>query len=314
MGVRALTVVLAALALAACSSAGTRSPGLEGGTTPLLLVEGPGSQTQPLVRIRIAGVGPFAFALDTGASQSLVDRSVARRVDAPIVARGRVIVGVGGVARADVARIERWRTGSVRLPAARVAVLAGRLGGSGARSGRRVRGLLGSDVLSRYGLVVVDYERERLSLGSAPQDLAAWRSAPLRIVRGAEGSRLAMIDLDLGGETVAFVLDTGASRSAVDRELAHRLRLGVVARDQIVMGVGGVRRADLVRVRGWSASGIRLPQARAAVLDVPRVPRGLAPGPAFLGLLGSDVLRRFGAVTIDYENGRLWLRGRSATE
>lgn len=272
-----------------------------------MLVDGPAQQTQALVRVFVAGEGPFRFTLDTGASQSLVDRRLARDVDAPIVARGRPVVGVAGAARADVARLERWRVGSVRLPSVRVAVVPLRAAtGTGARPSR---GLLGSDVLRRFGLVTVDYANGRLVLGrDQPIDRSRWRSVDLRVVRGLGGSTLIFANVAIGGETVPFAVDTGASRSAIEAGLAARSGLEVRAREQTVVGIGGVVSADVVEVRRWNVAGVRLPRSLAAAIDFPDAPPG-APFPRLRGLLGSDVLRQFGAIAIDFDEGLLWLRG-----
>jgi predicted aspartyl protease len=116
-------------------------------------------ETLALVPVRINGHGPYPFAVDTGASSSLIDARLAGKLHLPDQGSAGLLNGVAGSAQASKTRLRDWSVGSVRLPAGAIASL--RLTGP---DGKGPAGLLGSDVLSRFGKVAVDYEHSRLIL------------------------------------------------------------------------------------------------------------------------------------------------------
>jgi hypothetical protein len=99
----------------------------------------------------------------------------------------------------------------------------------------------------------------------------------------------------------AFLLDTGSSISSVSRQLAAGLslpRTGKVAR---IDGVATTSRVPLVSITDWRLGRYRLAPEAVAALNMPGSADSVA------GLLGSDELRRFGEVTIDFRHLRLRL-------
>ena len=98
-----------------------------------------------------------------------------------------------------------------------------------------------------------------------------------------------------------FVLDTGASMSALDKVLVRKLRLRKTGENAQVTGVTGASLLPLVRVPSWSVGGQSLTGRELPMIDL---------GGDYAGLLGSDELRRFGAIRIDFRAARLVLRDR----
>jgi len=111
-----------------------------------------------VVDVRVNGLGPFRFILDTGAARSIVSDDLARELRAPVVAKSDVVTSAGTDMRLVV------RLGSVALASSRVDGLLApviprdRL----LRLGPRVRGLLGQDFLSTFNYTL-DYRRARLT-------------------------------------------------------------------------------------------------------------------------------------------------------
>ena len=125
----------------------------------LKVIAGKGRNTIVLVPVFINGRGPYPFALDTGASQSLIDSTVARALRLQVVGSSPPLHGITGGGRGQAVQVTNWRAGGVRLPADTISsfkLLTA--GGSGPA------GLLGSDILSRYGKIAVDYDRDLLLL------------------------------------------------------------------------------------------------------------------------------------------------------
>ncbi len=128
---------------------------------PLTIVSGPGGTVLALVPVYINGQGPFGFALDTGASMTVVDNSVVQQLNLPIVGSAGEATGVGGMVTAQLVRVDNWRVGNVNLPPQTIATV--NLPGSNTQRG--LKGLLGSDILSQYGEISVNYDRKVLTLG-----------------------------------------------------------------------------------------------------------------------------------------------------
>jgi len=126
-------------------------------------------------------------------------------------------------------------------------------------------------------------------------------TVPLRIIN-RDGATIVLVPVSVNGYgPYEFILDTGASSSSVDRRLADRLGLPETGQSANVRGVGGTTVAPMVRLREWRVGGRPLRSRTLVVTDVgdDRVS----------GLLGSDELRRFGKVTVDYSRQRLVLHG-----
>jgi Aspartyl protease len=155
------------LAVAGCCREPRPAPLPEGQqAVRLYVLEGSGGTALALVPVYINDEGPFAFALDTGASHSLVDLEVARKLNLPKAGRPTQITGVTGFSEAIPVRVERWRVGDVELPPWRLVTL------KMPDSGRDVKlaGLFGSDVLSRYGTIQIDYAGQVLILNPKARD------------------------------------------------------------------------------------------------------------------------------------------------
>jgi predicted aspartyl protease len=145
-------------------------PQVAGAGVPLQIIKDPTGSVLALVSITIQDQGPYTFVLDTGASRTVIDRPVVDSLHLEPVPAVPIATDVSGAVEATVVRVAQWRLGDVDLPGAVVAGIE--LSGPNAPGlqqvlGRRVDGLLGSDVLSGYGAITVDYARSTLIL--APQ-------------------------------------------------------------------------------------------------------------------------------------------------
>lgn len=119
-------------------------------------------------------------------------------------------------------------------------------------------------------------------------------------VRESPGGVLVFVDVTIGGEGPhTFLVDTGASTSAIDDDLVEELGLeetGQTAQLSGVIGDGSVR---LYTVEQWSIGDFALEGETIGAVDLGGAAEGSG-AVQFSGLLGSDQLSRFGAVTIDY--------------
>ncbi|GEM_PF-3508866 len=269
------------------------------------VLRGPQHATLLVAAVSIAGRGPYPFLVDSGAAVSIVAPALARSLHlARAPSFSQPLSGVGCTTRPRAVRVSRWRVGRLQLPAARVASLELDIGASG----EQVDGLLGSDVMSRLSALTVDYRAGRATLAPVPARRGRDGVARLVVVRAlGEVAAFAPVRVD-GRGPFPFVVDTGASTSAISSSLAGRLHLGVASRHVRVGGVHCPATASVVSVHRWDVGSVPLASHHLISISFPALPRrrgvtrrGLA------GLVGSDVLSRFGTVTIDYAHGRLLL-------
>ena len=125
---------------------------------PLVVVKAPSGATAALVRVVIHGqVVPML--VDTGATLSVINRTAARLLHLRALGKPHRFCGVTGCALARRVRVANWNVGGVALPTA--VVSSSPIAGLNAHP----FGLLGSDVLSQFGSVTIDYRDKQLILG-----------------------------------------------------------------------------------------------------------------------------------------------------
>ena len=155
----ALVVVFAATAVGAAVARSGGSSNRKTLVVPLQVVK-QGKQVLALVPVKLDGAGPFTFALDTGASRSLVDSQLAAKLHVKKAGSTGKVGGVAGVTRVTLIKVRSWSVGSVKLP--RTTIVMSNLPFGNAYTG--IQGLLGSDMLSRFDVVTIDYGKQQLRL------------------------------------------------------------------------------------------------------------------------------------------------------
>jgi hypothetical protein len=128
----------------------------------LRVLSGPGG-VFAFANVYIRGQGPFAFTVDTGASHSVIDYDLVRRLRLKTIGEPVIVTGITCRGEAGRLRMARWRAGEVELPGGEIQTIDMPEPGGGIE----IDGLLGSDVLSTFGAITVDYESQRLLLGAA---------------------------------------------------------------------------------------------------------------------------------------------------
>src|ERR1700757_4277853 len=110
-------------------------------TVPLVVVRARDGEVAALAKVIIHGRA-FPFLIDTGASVSLVDLALARRLGLKRIGKPVNVSGVGCESAAYRVRLSNWQIGNQTLPA--IIATSTKIAGANGRA----FGLLGSDVLS----------------------------------------------------------------------------------------------------------------------------------------------------------------------
>jgi hypothetical protein len=150
------------LALTGCeiSLGPASSPPGQSISEPVKVIRGANGATLVLAPVTIQGQGPFMFAVDTGASTSLIARSLAQRLGLQAAGGAEPISGIGGVTESIPVQVSNWSTGPIHLPAMTIASASI----PHERSGGGLEGLLGSDIWSRFGSFTLDYSAGTLTV------------------------------------------------------------------------------------------------------------------------------------------------------
>jgi hypothetical protein len=277
-------------------------------------------QVAESLNVCIGGKGPYPFVLDSGAGESTIDTHLARTLHLRDAGPGEELAGVGCTGAAQPVAVPEWSLDGVRLAAQ--TMTASTLPGIGGR-GEPV-GLLGSDVLSRFGAVRIDFTAQTLTFGGpegpVPNQAGTVRGpvgAPpsAALTQGQSGTTVPInVTLTPGqvalnvrvrfgtGPFRSFVVDTGSSQSVVASASARAVKLSGSDLAQRQDTVCSVITVPLVHSGPWSIPGVTLHQQLIGSTNFgPVATNGTQ------GLLGSDQLKRFGWVIFDYAGGRLVL-------
>lgn len=299
----------------ACDGA-TSQPG--GGTRVPLTVSTVDGQVAESLNVCIGGQGPFPFVLDSGAGQSSIDAGLARRLHLAAAGPDSTFAGVGCTGRSQPVSVASWSLDGVPLRSQQLtSATLPQIG----QKGEPV-GLLGSDVLSRFGAVRVDFRAGALVLpGPEGEPLAGGATvhgpagAPPAALTGGAGTTVPLTvtsvpgDVSLGvtvrfggGARRAFVVDTGSSQSVVSTQVTEAASLTGTDRAQRQATVCSVITVPLVHSGRWSVPGLALHPQLLGETDFGSA--GLA---GIEGLLGSDQLARFHWVVLDYRGALMVL-------
>jgi predicted aspartyl protease len=266
------------------------------------------------------GKGPYPFILDSGAGQSTIDAGLAQRLHLASAGAATEFAGVGCTGSAQPVSVDTWSLDGVPLAAQELtAATLPQMGGKGEPDG-----LLGSDVLSRFGAVRIDFDAGALlvpglegaplvqaSLYTGPQGAAV----PAALLQGQTGTTVPLTvtpvpgDVSLsvavrfaGGSRREFVVDTGSSQTVVASSVSRAERLQGTDLAQRQSTVCSDITVPLVHSGSWSVPGLSLHPQLIGSTNF-----GTISLSGTQGLLGSDQLRRYGWVILDYAGGQLVL-------
>ena len=281
-----------------------------------LTVSAVAGQVAESVNVCIGGQGPYPFVLDTGAGQSTIDAHLARRLHLAAAGPSSIFAGVGCTGRAQPVSVGSWSLEGIELaPQQLTAASLPQIGGKG-----EPVGLLGSDVLGRFGAVRIDFAAGTLVVAGAedpplsggtpytgpvgqlgpPVSLTHGQgtTVPLTVTPSPGAVSLGVAVRFHGGAERNFVVDTGSSQSVAATGVSRDENLHGTNLAQRQATVCSVITVPLVHSGPWSVPRVVLHPQLIGETDF-----GVISAGGIEGLLGSDQLRRFGWVVLDYPSG-----------
>ena len=285
---------------------------------PELEIATSGAGRLPTVAVCIDGRGPYRFLVSTGSGSSVVVPALARSLHLRKGDR-TAIRGVTCVTSAQTVKVSNWSMSGLRLSPQELLV---------AKVPRdqlstAPRGIIGSDVLARFGSVRIDYRAHRVLLlgsegaapkgnlyvlgqdkASIPPGLAGGKvelGSPLRVFESPQGTIVAAA-VKIGGHTEQLAVDTGSAGSGLVPAVATSLKLGTRGHKASFSGVGCRGEAPTYSSGAWSLGGSALPSASLVARRIAGSVNG-----GLQGVLGSNVLSADGSVIVDYDGAHLWL-------
>lgn len=253
-----------------------------------------------MIPVHINDTGPFRFVVDTGADRSVVGIGLAQRLALP-VAGTAIVHSVTGPERRGMVTIDALRIGSgvasAQIEGIRLPALSERdLGADG---------LIGIDMLGNQR-VRFDFDANTITLDQPRKSRAADNKAEdgeIVVTARLRRGQLIMTQVKAGGAETQAVIDSGTEVTFGNMALRRKI-------------FAGRREPDMQQVTMLSVTGQTV-QAEAAV--IPRIQIGTMtvenvvvafadlPPFALFGLdkrpallLGSDVMRAFSRVTLDF--------------
>lgn len=257
-----------------------------------------------LAPVHVNGQGPFKFIVDTGANSSVASPRLAAALGlTPQTDAGRFVVhGVTGSIEAATIPVATFRADTMlqtnlRMPVMDGGILAG------------ADGVFGVDALAGRRLVV-DFRNDRIEIGPATRRMTA--PDAIRLKGKLRFGALFLTRAEVGGVSVAAVIDTGAERSIANPALLAALRARAAPMTEVgevaFTGATGVyMQGRLIYLPPLNVSGV------LQIMEMPTIVAdahvfsvwGLANEPALL--VGMDVLGQADLLAIDYKRAEMQL-------
>jgi predicted aspartyl protease len=249
--------------------------------------------------IKIDGKGPYEFAIDTGATQTVISEKLASELQLLPIA-STVVFGIGGVGKVEtkIYKMKELAAGDVTVKNVPVGTFNDPL------ISQFADGILGTSIFSDFK-VTIDYP--------AGQLLLSRKAAP--VPAGAEVlpvwffSNLLLLPLDVNGKRGNFIIDTGAVTTVLSHSMAAELGVNEnTPGAKIDLGIAGVG--------GFEGVVLKIPNVtfktpkntevfpQVVAIDLKQISKMI--GTEVAGILGYDFFSDY-KLTLDYDAGELRL-------
>jgi predicted aspartyl protease len=181
--------------------------------------------------VKINGKGPYRFAIDTGATQTVVSEKLAADAGLESIT-STFVFGIGGAGKVEskVYKMKELVVGDVKVKNTPVGTFSDPL------ISQFADGILGTSIFSDF-IVTVDYPANRLLLSKRADD----KEPKPEILPVWFFSNLLLLPLDVNGKRGNFIVDTGAVTTVLSHSMAAEF--GVTEKTpgaKVDMGIAGV--------------------------------------------------------------------------
>ncbi len=265
--------------------------------------------------------GPYPFVVASGVTQSVIDPSLASALHlkkaTPASAQ---LGGYGCTVTSPFVKAPAMHLKGVALAPQAMAAVKIR-----SWDGQRADGVIGSDVLGRFGAVRLDFTAGKLTVpgpegppplghqlilgqptATPPKSLLHGSTPPVIVplsVVVAPGSIAPYAKVSIGTPgPYAFVLDSGSPHSSIAASLIKVLKLQTSTKMVAPVGVGCSQRVPIVSGASMSLGSTSL------TVTLPRSANFSGPQRAGIqGALGLDALGSYSSIVVDYRDAKLAL-------
>ena len=247
--------------------------------------------------VRVNHQGPFRFVVDSGADRSVIGSGLAARLRLP--AEGRApLRSMAGASEVAVVRIATLGIGASEIPDIVAPALPERFIGA--------QGVIGIDALADQR-IMLDFDRKTVTIQDSRRPAPVEAGEIVVTARRRKG-QLILTQAAVGGDRTYAVIDTGAELSVGNSAMLARIFRGrqlPVMQDVQLLSVAGESFTAKVAVLPLvTIGGIYLEHVQVAFTDAPPFELfGLEKQPALL--LGTDLLKSFRRVSLDFRNRKV---------
>jgi predicted aspartyl protease len=285
------------------------------GQVPDVVVEAPEPRyVAPTRRDRIGRIwapvlindqGPFRLVLDTGASNSAVNASVAAALGLPLTDGKEVMLrGVTGSRSVPTIPVDSIVVGDLELRSKRLPIVIDALGGA--------EGVLGTEGLQDKR-IFIDFRHDKITIFRSHSERAppGFVTIPIKVINGL----LLVADIRIGSLHAKAIIDTGGQGTLANMPmrdaLATRVRAEDVRADEITGATLDVQRGDRVLVPPIRIGDLTIRGAHITVGDMFIFQHWkMTTEPSLL--IGMDVLGLLDTLIIDYKRKELQVLQRGA--
>jgi predicted aspartyl protease len=254
--------------------------------------------------------GPYPFIVDTGANVTVISSTLAAKLGLRTYGTN-LLHGVGGSAAAKSTTLAQWSMGNVPMHAEQIETLPP----SEFAVSRVADGFIGTDVLSRFGAIEIDYNVDALRLAEPEQAFLRVASpsssshAPLATTFDPEGAQILGLRIGPGeapfvvghfsnGKSCPLLIDSGAEFSLVSPAGLAKLALRPLHSALAVQGIGSPTDLPAFASGPWSLVAHRL-LPEMTMYET----RFFQEIPNACGTVGSIALSLLQYVIIDFQDG-----------
>jgi len=262
-----------------------------------------------VVDVRVDGQGPFTFALDTGASISVVFEELRNDLGLEVVPGKTLLIhGFVTSGKFPYVRIGRLELGHEVWADPKIAALPG-----DTDAGASIDGILGVDFLRRYA---VGFSTRDRVIRLYPPDLVAdrmyrgWSSIPLEPEYfGASGAALYLFEIDIGSRRIPAVFDLGAGLNLLNWAAARSIGVDPAAmrkKDVLAGAIESMRITARIRIDEVTTGRVRWRNEEFRIAD-PEVFTTLMGDDNPYAILGAGLFTQRDFI-IDFQRNRLLVK------